>query len=157
MNFSVRTKYFLSSLLLILIVVLSSGIYLGNRLRNWLEPRIESELRSNVYLAKRFIERINLVGSIETWDPIADSISATVSSRITIIAHDGTVLGDSDLTPAEVEAIENHGNRREVVEALNSGIEDIPTSSHAQHRTVPLKVIANAPGEVNLHSLYVSY
>ena len=122
MNISVRTKYFLSSLLLILIVVLASGIYLENRLKNWLKPRIETELKANVYLARQLVERAVSAGTLEIWDSLADSISGSVGSRITIIAQDGAVIGDSDLTPVEVEAVENHGNRREVIQALNTGI-----------------------------------
>jgi len=42
--------------------------------------------------------------------------------RVTIIALDGKVLGDTDLTREQVLNAENHAGRIEVKEALNGGI-----------------------------------
>jgi two-component system, OmpR family, phosphate regulon sensor histidine kinase PhoR len=44
-----------------------------------------------------------------------------LACRITWIRPDGTVASDTDLSPAEVPAMENHANRPEVVEAVRSG------------------------------------
>jgi two-component system phosphate regulon sensor histidine kinase PhoR len=42
--------------------------------------------------------------------------------RVTLIARDGVVLADSDVTPDRLPSLENHGTRPEVVEARRSGI-----------------------------------
>jgi two-component system phosphate regulon sensor histidine kinase PhoR len=48
--------------------------------------------------------------------------SATeLSCRITLIRPDGRVANDTDLPPSEVPQMENHGNRPEVLEALQTG------------------------------------
>lgn len=41
--------------------------------------------------------------------------------RVTLIAPDGTVLADSDVEPARLATVENHGSRPEVVEARRNG------------------------------------
>lgn len=54
-------------------------------------------------------------------DPLVDAASRDVRARVTLIALDGRVLGDSSLALAEVGAIDNHGQRPEVVEAFAQG------------------------------------
>jgi two-component system phosphate regulon sensor histidine kinase PhoR len=44
-----------------------------------------------------------------------------LSCRITLIRPDGRVADDTDLSPAEVPHMENHGNRPEVLDALRNG------------------------------------
>src|SRR6185369_4369655 len=45
-----------------------------------------------------------------------------VSSRVTLIAGDGRVVGDSTQTPAELLTLENHASRPEVQAAAAGGI-----------------------------------
>ena len=55
-------------------------------------------------------------------DPWADAHGKTIAARVTLIAGDGRVLGDSELSPEQVRAIENHGSRPEVLDARAHGI-----------------------------------
>ncbi len=52
-------------------------------------------------------------------DPLAKHLGAELSARVTIIATDGTVLGESTRAPA---GMENHGARPEVVAAVRTGV-----------------------------------
>jgi two-component system phosphate regulon sensor histidine kinase PhoR len=56
-------------------------------------------------------------------DPIrlAKELSQLLNVRVTLIAEDGTVLGDSELNADETRAVENHRERPEIVEARDSG------------------------------------
>ena len=47
--------------------------------------------------------------------------AARLECRVTYIAPDGRVLGDSDLLPADVAGMENHASRPEVREAIQTG------------------------------------
>ena len=47
-----------------------------------------------------------------------DAAAREVQARVTIIGRDGRVLADSSLSGAELQAVENHGGRPEVVGAL---------------------------------------
>ncbi len=50
---------------------------------------------------------------------IADRLGGQINTRVTIVALDGNVLGDSDEAPA---GMENHANRPEIREALERGL-----------------------------------
>src|SRR5206468_7463172 len=45
---------------------------------------------------------------------LAERFGAISQARVTVIAPDGTVLGDSRRTAADLPAMENHANRPEV-------------------------------------------
>lgn len=51
-------------------------------------------------------------------DPLIDGIAISEEMRITVIAPNGAVLGDSEAAPSEME---NHANRAEIVDALKLG------------------------------------
>jgi two-component system, OmpR family, phosphate regulon sensor histidine kinase PhoR len=54
-------------------------------------------------------------------DSIADRIGKELSVRVTIVAEDGKVLGDTDLDGEALANIENHGHRPEILEAMQRG------------------------------------
>jgi two-component system phosphate regulon sensor histidine kinase PhoR len=56
--------------------------------------------------------------SPDALDPLVDEASREVGARVTVIAPDGRVLADSAVSGAELAALENHGGRPEVREAL---------------------------------------
>ena len=55
-------------------------------------------------------------------DEEADRIGQLIGGRVTFIAADGRVVGDSFETVDAVAAMENHGQRPEVVAARASGL-----------------------------------
>jgi two-component system phosphate regulon sensor histidine kinase PhoR len=95
------------------------GFYMINNTRNTQFNHLESQL----------IDEAKLVSNISTADfvdpaqkvnlnSLTKTISAEIGTRITFIAVDGTVLGDSDQDPA---IMENHSTRPEVIAALANG------------------------------------
>ncbi|HEU0107859.1 MAG TPA: ATP-binding protein [Vicinamibacteria bacterium] len=79
-------------------------------------------LRAEARLMARVVERPLAEGaSPGEIDALVDSTAREVSARVTIIAPDGRVLADSSLSGPELAAVENHGHRPEVVEALDGG------------------------------------
>ncbi|QDG52881.1 cell wall metabolism sensor histidine kinase WalK [Persicimonas caeni] len=120
-----RAKLFLVSLVLMAVVGLSSAAYLENALRGWLVSRIESELKHSARAADALL--VSAIdaddpSNIAAIDPLADRMGEATDSRVTVIRTDGVVLGDSELSVDEVNAVENHANRPEIQEALTSGI-----------------------------------
>lgn len=120
MSLGVRGKLFLSSLAVVVIVVATSAVYLETRLRNGLENRIEAELLRHAMTAGAMLERES-GRSIESIDGLADQLGRAMSARITYIAHDGSVLGDSEVELDGVLTLENHANRPEVQAAQTGG------------------------------------
>jgi two-component system phosphate regulon sensor histidine kinase PhoR len=73
-------------------------------------------------------ERDHLAGEIGGFEGRPEALDAflrragkDLACRITLVAPDGRVSHDTDLLPADVPAMENHGNRPEVREARESG------------------------------------
>ncbi len=54
-------------------------------------------------------------------DPLVDATAREVKARVTIVAPDGRVVADSALSGEALLALDNHGDRPEVREALESG------------------------------------
>src|SRR5215467_12342570 len=90
------------------------------------DERIEQTLVAEARLAADLVAR-NAAPStpaadaldlrIREYDAEADRIGALLDARVTLIAPDGRVLGDSAEAPAAVALMENHATRPEVVEA----------------------------------------
>ncbi|MFO8074104.1 MAG: ATP-binding protein [Polyangia bacterium] len=122
MKLGVRGKLFLASVSLITLVILISGAFLSQALREILLQRIETELLHHARSGKTLVESIAAdPREIGLADRLIDSLGEATESRITLILEDGTVLGDSELTPREVAEVENHAGRPEVVDAFSSG------------------------------------
>ena len=121
MRLGIRGKLFLVSVTLVIAVVATSGFYLEARLRAWIESLKESELHRHARTACELILSHPEARDIESIDPLADRLGDASSARVTVIARDGTVLGDSELTPAHIRRMENHGRRPEVIDAVAGG------------------------------------
>jgi two-component system phosphate regulon sensor histidine kinase PhoR len=88
---------------------------------------VDSDMRSNTesYLATEAQIVANSARPLleanapqSTFDTLAKQMGAGIDTRITIIALNGTVLGDSEADPATME---NHAGRPEVQQAMQSG------------------------------------
>ena len=121
MSLGVRGRLFVVSVALILVGGLTSGAYLENQLRRLLMARIETELHRHALTARELFRSHSDWSTPTTIDPLADRLGQAASARVTVIAQDGTVLGDSALTIEQVRQLDNHGTRPEVAAALVNG------------------------------------
>lgn len=113
-----RWKLFLSYALLSL--MMAGALYFQtNRL---LEGRLVDESRNHLLnearLARMTYQHLHIGQHPQR---IAEQLGSATRSRVTLIAPDGRVLGDSDVRDDQVASLENHRNRPEVQEALASG------------------------------------
>jgi two-component system, OmpR family, phosphate regulon sensor histidine kinase PhoR len=98
--------------LLVAVVVVLAGNRLTDRLANETERELEREAR--------------LVGT--EWhagmnaDSLADSAGTALGRRVTLIRHDGVVIGDSHFNGDDLAALQNHYTRPEVALAREHGI-----------------------------------
>jgi len=113
---------FIVPLMVVLIVGFGSSLYIEYKLQEWLENRIKSEM---IQSAKNVRETLSLTlkgASSEEVDSLVDSLGAVNSYRITVIASDGKVLGDSSIAAPHLRELENYKNRPEITEAIANGI-----------------------------------
>jgi len=125
-----QTKLFASATLAAAIALAVAGILIATTMARRNDERIEQTLVAEARLAADLVERgapspepaDATAGRIRAYDAEADRIGALLEARVTLIARDGRVLGDSAETPAAVALMENHATRPEVVEAREHGL-----------------------------------
>ena len=106
----------------IILLLVSMGIlgaYLINTTRDYQLDALRSELESEA----RITAEASLPGFLgddkqTTLDTLSKMLGSDIDTRVTIIALDGTILGDSEEKP---ENMENHANRPEIQDAIHSG------------------------------------
>jgi two-component system, OmpR family, phosphate regulon sensor histidine kinase PhoR len=107
--------FFLSYLAII--ILLSLGFFLYSRilLRDFFTTSLEKVMEQKTRLLARQLPWSDEPGSL---DSICQNLADQLGVRITVIAQDGTVIGDSDEPSGQME---NHSSRPEVIEALSRG------------------------------------
>lgn len=113
-----RTRTFLA-------VFVSASLALGvatylveGSIRRHLRSEIERTLSGQARLTAALLSH-----SAQLTDPDAeaDDVGRRIGARVTFIAADGRVLGDSEVDSGSLSLVENHGSREEVVAARASG------------------------------------
>ncbi|MFA5089440.1 MAG: ATP-binding protein [Candidatus Omnitrophota bacterium] len=108
----------------VVIFAISTGyIYLDSHLKSYVESNLKNNVQRQLKLGKDLLET-HLEDKTNPMDfqELALNIGNTLGLRVTIIALDGKVLGDTDLTRERLITVENHANRPEVKEAIKSGL-----------------------------------
>ena len=99
-------------------VMIALGAYLFGAAREVYTRRLAEELGDQTRLVAQLIEPSLAAGAGSEITSTVAGLDGTVNARVTVIALDGTVLGDSRSDPATMD---NHGNRPEVIAALEAG------------------------------------
>jgi two-component system, OmpR family, phosphate regulon sensor histidine kinase PhoR len=106
-----------STLALLLVAVL-----IALPLRAQLLRAIERNLVAEARLAAALLQEHHTDGSVDALDREADQIGAFTAARVTLIAADGRVVGDSAEATAALRTLDNHGARPEVLNARRTGV-----------------------------------
>ena len=117
---SFRTRLVLSSLGAAVATLVVATLLLSWSLRQTVGDRIERSLVAEARLAAELLSRQR--GSVTELDAEADALARLGAARVTFIARDGRVLGDSDVAAADLPGTENHGSRPEIRAALGQGV-----------------------------------
>lgn len=112
-------QVFLTHLVVVLVVVISLGIYVYAWVERGVEGVVLRELQTTADLAVVALEP-SLRANADL-SPIIHRVARGTDLRVTVIREDGTVQAESS-APDTPEAIENHGDRPEFVEAMRSGV-----------------------------------
>ncbi len=113
-----RTKLALSYLFLIALISGSFYIYSSITLQNGIIRESRSNLANQAQLARLLV--ISNKGGQHP-QQLTETIGAVIKARVTLIAPDGTVIGDSDVGKTRLAQLDNHLQRPEVQEALKNG------------------------------------
>ena len=119
MKLGIRGKLLLVWLALLLGAVVVGELYLAPRLDRLVTERIRDDLLVRARLAER--EATGLAASAAdqaAWERLAQELAAAAAGRVTFIARDGRVLGDSEIPEFRLGEVESHLARPEVRDAL---------------------------------------
>jgi two-component system, OmpR family, phosphate regulon sensor histidine kinase PhoR len=111
-----RTRLFLASLVTAALTLAVATTLASWSVRRVTGDRIERSLISQTRLAAETLAHRPAAAAGEL-DSEADALGALVGARVTLIAADGVVVGDSELDGEALAAVENHGDRPEVQQA----------------------------------------
>jgi two-component system phosphate regulon sensor histidine kinase PhoR len=117
---SIQWRITIPFILVVLIIMGILGVYLVNSTRNSQLDNLRSRLENEATITAEAC----LPGFLRTDEPsnldnLAKKLGAEIETRITIVALNGTVLGDSEEDPSTME---NHADRPEIVEAVATGV-----------------------------------
>jgi two-component system phosphate regulon sensor histidine kinase PhoR len=113
-----RTKLVLSYIFLIALITGSFYLYFSHTLQKGMIEESRANLASQTQLARLLIMSDKQVTPPQQ---LAESIGTVIKARVTLIAPNGTVIGDSDVGQARLAHVENHLQRPEIQEALKNG------------------------------------
>jgi two-component system phosphate regulon sensor histidine kinase PhoR len=89
--------------------------------RHWVADEVRSDVRENLERDARMLAALLEQPGAEV-QRFASALKAPGGMRVTIVAPDGRVLGDSEIAPDRLASLENHSHRPEIVTALGGGI-----------------------------------
>jgi two-component system, OmpR family, phosphate regulon sensor histidine kinase PhoR len=117
-----QAKFFIAALAASVIALAVAGALFATTMRSQIDRRIEETLVAEARLAADLLSRAGPIATVRESDEEADRLGELIGGRVTFIAADGRVVGDSAETLDGVAAMENHADRPEVVAARASGL-----------------------------------
>jgi two-component system phosphate regulon sensor histidine kinase PhoR len=119
-----QLKLFFAALSAAVLALIIAGVLSAASMRSQTDARIEATLISEARVASELLapgDRADSTASLEELDRLADRIGAMISARVTFVARDGRVLGDSAEPLDVVARMQNHADRPEIRTAAETG------------------------------------
>ena len=116
-----RTKVFIGAFAAAALSLLALATLMDWQVRERQRTAIERHLSDEAYLAADLLSKAVTLDDEPGLDAEADRLGQLIAARVTFIAEDGRVVGDSTQTEAELRTLENHLTRPEVVAAREHG------------------------------------
>ena len=116
-----RSRLFLTSAAVTALTLALVTALVSWSIRQTVGGRIERALVDEARLAAETLSH-RRAATTEELDGEADALGRLISARITFIAPDGRVVGDSGVARADLPGVENHGDRPEVLQARREGL-----------------------------------
>ena len=111
-----RSKLMLSYVLLVVLITAVFYLFFELSLQKTFVEESRAGLMNQAALVDLLVEKEGQLSQ-----PLAIKIGSAVKARVTLIAADGRVVGDSDISREHVDELQNHLDRPEVQAALKDG------------------------------------
>ena len=116
-----RTRLFATSLAAATLTLVVSTTLVSWSVRRTMDALIQQSLVNEARLAAETLSH-RRAATPEELDAEADALGRQVSARVTFVAPDGTVVGDSELTADALRTLENHAGRPEIQQSRAEGL-----------------------------------
>ena len=116
-----RTRLFFASLLASALTLFAAAALVSWSVYRIVDERIERGLVNEARLAAETLSHRQPATAAEL-DAEADALGRLIAARVTFVARDGTVVGDSEVRTEDLATLENHGSRPEIVQARAEGV-----------------------------------
>jgi two-component system phosphate regulon sensor histidine kinase PhoR len=143
-----RTRLFFASLLASALTLLVAAALVSWSVYRIVDDRIERGLINEARLAAETLSHRQAATPAEL-DAEADAVGRLIAARVTFVARDGTVVGDSEVTTQDLATLENHGTRPEILQARREGV-GIARRYSATLKTEMLYVAVEMPASATL-------
>jgi len=117
-----QAKFFFAAVSSAVIALVVAGTLFAAMMRSEVNDQIRATLVAQARLAADLLSHSSPSLTVPALDAEADRLGALTGTRVTLVAPDGRVIGDSSETLEGVAAMENHALRPEVVEARTGGL-----------------------------------
>ncbi len=117
-----QTKFFFAALSASILALAVAGAFFATTMRRQIDARIETTLVAETQMAAEMLTRGAPLVSVPEINAEAGRIGQLIGARVTFIAPDGRVIGDSSETLEGLAAMENHAQRPEVIDARQTGM-----------------------------------
>jgi two-component system phosphate regulon sensor histidine kinase PhoR len=144
MHIGTRGRMFLVFLGLLVLSVAAAEIYLLPTVEHALTERIRQDLLVRLHLVAERAGSAAAAGDTD-WDALADRLGAIAEGRVTFVAESGLVLGDSEVSAADLAKLENHRWRPEIAAAFADHTIDNVRYSATLHKRM-LYAATRVPG-----------
>jgi two-component system phosphate regulon sensor histidine kinase PhoR len=116
-----RTRAFITALATAAVTLAVTVTLVSWSVRRTVGNRIEQDLVKEARLAAETLSHRQPATPAEL-DAEADALGQLVSARVTFVAPDGRVVGDSDVSADGLPTLENHTDRPEIQQARKAGL-----------------------------------
>lgn len=124
-----RSKLMLSYVLLVVLITSTFYLFFELSLQKTFVEESRTGLMNQAALVDLLVKKEGQLSQ-----PLAIKIGSAVKARVTLIAADGRVVGDSDISREHVDELQNHLDRPEVQAALKDGSGSVVRSSATLRR-----------------------
>jgi len=118
-KWGIMWKQFFYYILIIFLIILPVVFFVSKEIERYYINSIEVNLKNQAELTEELFKNLLFSEEIKKIDGLAKRIGKQIGTRITVIALNGRVLGDSK---EDSKKMENHLTRPEVEQALEGGI-----------------------------------
>jgi two-component system phosphate regulon sensor histidine kinase PhoR len=117
-----QTKFFVAALAAAVLALAVAGVMFATTTWRTLNERTENTLVAEARLTADLVAHGAPLKTVPEFEEEANRIGSLLGTRVTFIASNGTVMGDSSETLEGVAGMENHAMRPEVVDARAHGV-----------------------------------